>query len=137
MNAEMERLRAPGDGPFNRDGAVRLAHDGTQQKRGADVVVVRERYDGSQAELLNLRLLQIEGEPGRHGRRPVAQVVVDGKPVSTRRSLFEPPHEFAHEAITSTEHGQELQRLARLVGVAVERNPRSESLAGGWIAPEM
>lgn len=137
MEAQVEGLPAIGNGPFDGDWTVRLAHDGAQQKRSIDIIVVRHRDDRLQAESLNLRLLQIKGEFGRHGWRPVAPAVIDPHAVIVLGTRLKPMHERAHERVAAAEHSKKLERLSRLIGMTVERDPRPEALTCSCISPEI
>ena len=85
---------------------------------------------GARSSFSICRDLQIEGQLGSHGRRPVAGRVVDAHAVHLLGPPFQAGEQRAHHRILVAKVGQEIQGLARLVGVTVQRNTGPESLWG-------
>ena len=99
--------------------------------------MVGDGNHGRQAELFDLPRFQIEGQLGRHGRRPVAGRVVDADAVNLLGAALQPRQQRPHDRELVAEVGQEIQRLARLVGVAVQRNAGPKAPGGIRVAPEV
>src|SRR5882757_10091029 len=77
VDAEVEGGLEERDRPLERDGDVPRGGDGAQQQGSVDVVVVGDGDEpGKLGLLLDLVALEIEGETGRQGWRPVAFGVI-------------------------------------------------------------
>ncbi len=138
VHAEMERLRAAvGRAPLHRNRNLPRAGHRAQKHGRLDVVVVGDGNHRRQVELFDLPRFQIEGQLGRHGRRPVAGCVVDADAVHLLGAPLQPRQQRAHHRELVAKVGQEIQRLARLVGVAVQRNTGPKALGGILVAPEV
>ena len=92
---------------------------------------------GARVKLFDLTGFKIEGQLGSHGRRPVAGGVVDADAVHLLGAPFEPGQERPHHGELVAEVGQEIQGLARLVGVTVQRNTGAKAPGGIRVAPKI
>ena len=137
VHAEMERLAAIGGAPLDGNRNTPRAGHGAQKHGRLDVVVVGDGNHRCQVQLFDLPRFQIEGQLGSHGRRPVAGCVVDAHAVHLLGPPFQPGEQWAHHRILVAKVGQEIQGLARLVGVTVQRNTGPEAFGGLLVAPQI
>ena len=123
MNAEMKGGRPEGHGPLQRDRDVAGGVERAQEHRRFDVVVVRDRDEGGELKLvLDLLLFEIEGKLRGQRRGPVALRILGADAGLLFGAVFGPAHDGQKPRPVLTHLGDEIQRLFRLIGVAVERH---------------
>jgi hypothetical protein len=135
VDAQVEGLGAIGCGPLYGDGDLAGAGDGAQKHGGLDVVVVGDGDHGGQAQLLNLAGFQVERQFGGGRGCPIALSVVDADAVLGLGTVLEAGEERTDDGILIAQVGQEVERFMGLVGVAVERDSRTEISRSRLVAP--
>src|SRR5581483_1469065 len=80
---------------------------------------------------------EVEGQLRRHGRRPVAGCVVNANPVHLFGAALEARQQGTNDGKLVAEVCEKVECFAGLVGVAVQRNTGSKTLAYIFIAPEI
>jgi len=138
VHAEMKDGIAKRNVPFHRRrNRARFGHDAKQQRRSDAVVVGKGNQAGKAQLLFDLLALQAEGSERRQGWSPVGFPEIQpnctnrlGAPVL--KSQCSP-----QRAVACGEFGNEVEALAREVGVAVQGNRGPVGLGGARFFPKV
>jgi hypothetical protein len=127
VDAQMKEAVMVGDCPLERDGRPGSGEEALQLQAGLDVVVIGDRHDRGQAEvLIDLRHFRFEQRAGRQGWMPPPFREVDGRAVLNGTGL-----ELAFEIGADQRNLRDVDRqigsdLAGVRGVGVQRHDRSK-----------
>ncbi len=129
MNPEVKRRSSKRHRPLHRHRNMPRSRHRPQQHRRLNIIMIRQRYQPSDLQLVfNLPPLQIERQTRRQRRSPVAPRIIRIDPRQSSAALLRPPYHRLQHAPVLRQLRDKIQRLFRLIGMAMQRNARRKAL---------
>ncbi len=131
----MEKCRSERYGPFHRNRRAPAFVEHLQRHRRLDVVMVREGDDGVLIQRFDLRFFEQPRIVRPHWRRPPAPRQIERRAMFSAVNTFAVPYRRRENRSARRGLVNEVQTLARVQRVTVQRHARAEPGGGRRIFP--